>query len=947
MRFMVMITLQFLWIGLSGADYDRKIEANIVKFDSVAALERFTILCDPGGWVSLEIPENDSEISVRFLEKTWRCERNGTGSWNLTALKKGENILEISWQKRIFHIRTDSRNWGYNCSTVVLTEALLHDNAKSWGERLADINLKDKPSSVETADELTSFSGTTAGLNEYLLSLQGRASSEGYSMCGEAAVCRFIKNGLILQAALMFDRGESITESGLSLGTGYEPAGIGAFIFADFLMSRKGGLKRTLAAQVRPGLRLSTGFIRGTLFAGLPLLKEQYAGTLHHESDGEIKVYNRAILHGGFDLDIKAFKNLEIGTACRFNESGVKSFTLSAGLNLNGGLGALVKFSANRYRYNHTYRSVQDRTVYSLSVGMNYSGFSGFNQTDIKKSRFFPRAYPVVVSDFRKQSTEPENRPELNLTVSRNSGSAPLKVVFRAEVSGGAAPYEISWNFSDKPEKQYPGADYVERTFSISGEYYVRAKVKDRRGRIAESSIEKIYVSEAGAGTFILSATSSEGGVIEPEGDIEVSEGSSYIFRIVADKGYRVYDVYIDGTSVGELNSYEFRNILKDHRIHARFQKDSAVKEQFTIKATSNSYGNILPSGDIKVDKGGNQIFRFKANSGCRIGNVLVDGYSVNCENSYEFRNVQKNHGIKVEFEKNPQPDCTITAEAGANGKISPEGDVSVSRGSDQLFTITPDKGYTTDKLTVDGKAVENRTEYWFRNVTENHTIKAEFRKTGYTVTAGSGAGGRIEPSGEISVKAGDSIEFKAYADDGYKAGPLIIDGVSQQKDSHRFENIGSDHTIMAQFERKTWTVSVDYGPGGKVIPRTNVVNEGDAMSLRMEAYYGYEIEDVIVDGVSKGAIEHWTFNSIRSDHSLYASFRTARYTIVAEVEGGGSISPAGEVVVEHGSSRKFIFTPLTQTLHDVIVDGVSLGAQSSYTFTNITGNHRIKVVFR
>ena len=71
----------------------------------------------------------------------------------------------------------------------------------------------------------------------------------------------------------------------------------------------------------------------------------------------------------------------------------------------------------------------------------------------------------------------------------------------------------------------------------------------------------------------------------------------------------------------------------------------------------------------------------------------------------------------------------TITATAGNNGTITPSGEVSVTDGANQSFTITPDSGYQIADVKVDGKSVGAVASYTFENVTANHTIEATFEK--------------------------------------------------------------------------------------------------------------------------------------------------------------------------------------------------------------------------
>ncbi|PKM73128.1 MAG: hypothetical protein CVU91_06060 [Firmicutes bacterium HGW-Firmicutes-16] len=73
----------------------------------------------------------------------------------------------------------------------------------------------------------------------------------------------------------------------------------------------------------------------------------------------------------------------------------------------------------------------------------------------------------------------------------------------------------------------------------------------------------------------------------------------------------------------------------------------------------------------------------------------------------------------------------------------------------------------------------------------------------------------------------------------------------------------------------------------------------------------------------------------------------SADYTIEATAGDGGSISPSGTANVTKGSSKTYTITPENgYAISNVLVDGVSVGAVSSYTFSNITATHTIKAVF-
>jgi hypothetical protein len=73
-----------------------------------------------------------------------------------------------------------------------------------------------------------------------------------------------------------------------------------------------------------------------------------------------------------------------------------------------------------------------------------------------------------------------------------------------------------------------------------------------------------------------------------------------------------------------------------------------------------------------------------------------------------------------------------------------------------------------------------------------------------------------------------------------------------------------------------------------------------------------------------------------------------SNHTISATAGSNGKITPSGEVSVSESGSQLFKITANTgYHISDVIVDGQSIGAVSSYQFTNITSHHRIEALFK
>lgn len=70
-------------------------------------------------------------------------------------------------------------------------------------------------------------------------------------------------------------------------------------------------------------------------------------------------------------------------------------------------------------------------------------------------------------------------------------------------------------------------------------------------------------------------------------------------------------------------------------------------------------------------------------------------------------------------------------------------------------------------------------------------------------------------------------------------------------------------------------------------------------------------------------------------------------FSITASASVGGSVSPAGTTQVAAGYSKTYTITPSSgYKISDVTVDGKSVGAVSSYTFSSVSGNHTLKASF-
>lgn len=86
------------------------------------------------------------------------------------------------------------------------------------------------------------------------------------------------------------------------------------------------------------------------------------------------------------------------------------------------------------------------------------------------------------------------------------------------------------------------------------------------------------------------------------------------------------------------------------------------------------------------------------------------------------------------------------------------------------------------------------------------------------------------------------------------------------------------------------YIITAEAGAGGTVTPGGKIsVSQGADQTFAITPKEGYRIEDVVVDGKSVGAVARYTFENVKSSHTIAAAFRAA----------GGTALPADTGVAE------------------------------------------------
>jgi PKD repeat protein len=308
-------------------------------------------------------------------------------------------------------------------------------------------------------------------------------------------------------------------------------------------------------------------------------------------------------------------------------------------------------------------------------------------------------------------------------------------------------------------------------------------------------------------------------------------------------------------------------------------------------------------------------------------------------------------------------PQCdqlTIFADATEGGTIKPEGLISVEMGDSQSFEMDTDEGYKFYGWMVDGEIQFSSPlkDYVFNNIRSNHRITAMFKRLRYQITVEKGEKGTIQSStGSDTVLHGEDIIFTIIPDTGYEIKQILknetpVDIPQDRKIS--FNNVtDNQQKLSVTFKPKQYTLTVEINNDnyGQVVTSNSSfsVFHGENKTLTFLPENGYVVGEVLIDGdpITINSNEY-TFRNVSKNHTLSITFlETQKHTIFTQVDGDGSISPSGNVVIDQGKSKLFVFLSYPGSfLKDIIVDGISKGPLQSYLFSFVSQDHSIEAIF-
>lgn len=295
----------------------------------------------------------------------------------------------------------------------------------------------------------------------------------------------------------------------------------------------------------------------------------------------------------------------------------------------------------------------------------------------------------------------------------------------------------------------------------------------------------------------------------------------------------------------------------------------------------------------------------------------------------------------------------TVSASCDPSNGGYTTGGGAVSQGGSVTLSAVPNKNFYFAGWVVNGQTVSTATNYTVSNVQSNIGVTAKFAQRSVTVTAvaNNDNGGNVIGGGTVSYGGSTTLSAKAY--NGYVFTGWVENNTVVSRDaSIKLENLTVDRKFTAMFEKTTHTLTLAVYPKdtGKV-EGGGTFDLGKGTTIKATAYDGYEFQGWKVNDQFVSYSAQYKIDKISQDYTCTAIFIKKNVPVYEISSGvattGGSISPSGKSNVAQGTNLTYTITPKAGfAILAVAVDGVQVGAVSSYTFPNVQGPHTISAAF-
>ncbi|MDI9337785.1 MAG: glycine-rich protein [Alphaproteobacteria bacterium] len=349
--------------------------------------------------------------------------------------------------------------------------------------------------------------------------------------------------------------------------------------------------------------------------------------------------------------------------------------------------------------------------------------------------------------------------------------------------------------------------------------------------------------------------------------------------------------------------------------------------------------------------------FDYYPNNGYKLDSIVVDSVKVDISlypDSFKFVNIMRNHTIAVYYSIIK---FRVRSMIGNNGSININNDTLVDYNSSLSVSFIPNYGYKTDSLFVNNIYIANDKDlYKIQNIQNDITLRVSFILQTYLVQATANFGGIIMPDGLDTVDFGSTPIYNFIPNTGYVVDSVFVNDIFvTSANNFTFDSVKTNQTIRVIFKLQNFIIMATAGMGGSIDPQgTSQVDYGTRPTYTFHPQVGYLVDSVFVNNTFVTTSQSYTFDSIKTNQTIYVSFKQQIFTISTKANNGGTIQLLSDTFATYGSNKILNIIPsFGNTLRYIVINNsvVSFANQSIdtpylYTIENITQDLNIMVVF-
>lgn len=311
----------------------------------------------------------------------------------------------------------------------------------------------------------------------------------------------------------------------------------------------------------------------------------------------------------------------------------------------------------------------------------------------------------------------------------------------------------------------------------------------------------------------------------------------------------------------------------------------------------------------------------------------------------------------------------TVEVSVVGNGVVNPCEDIFGLNGETQKFLISPQTGYYTKQITINGINIDEQELLNLKDggelvlaINSNTELEVEFEIYKFNLIINSSSHG-IASLNKTVVEWGSEAEISFVLDSGYGIEYVLIDGEKSLLSDdvltnlkYEIKNIKKDLEIYVSFNNK-FTISTLCNENGN-ISATQTADFGQSVTITIQPNSGFYVSDVVIDGQKLSEEEitiinqthSYTFSDVKTEHQISAFYSSQSFKISYEITSGkGSLSfDSSPENIKYGESRMIILEPNNgYVIKAVYVNGKKVKLKNNtYTIENITSDIDVKVEF-